>query len=57
MKARRRLALILALLAGGAPLVTVATCDQAPYGGGFSLFSTGDPVGYIFGGDDDDDDD
>ena len=54
--------MILALLAGGFPLVTVATCDRTAYGGSGSLFSTNtdllsDTLDFVNGGDDDDDDD
>jgi hypothetical protein len=50
----------IAILAGAAPLVTVATCDEAPYGSGFSVRSTNDDlledvVEFLFDGDCDDD--
>lgn len=53
---------ILILLAGTAPLATVATCSGDSYAGSGYLFSTnptfvGDAYDYVFGHDDDDDDD
>ena len=56
----RRLGLI-ALLAGAAPLVTVATCDRGPGGGHFVVNSTNDNLvddvlDILFDEDDDDDD-
>ncbi|MCP4250855.1 MAG: hypothetical protein GY778_27775 [bacterium] len=57
----KRLRLIV-VLAGAAPLVTVATCDRSTAGGHFVLNSTNDnlvedAIDFLFDHDDDDDDD
>ena len=51
----------LLLLAGAAPLATVATCDRYGNGGNIVVTSSNDhlfrdTVGFLFGGDCDDDD-
>ncbi len=59
MKSSRRFIMLLALLAGGIPLATFATCDRTtPYGGAFHLVSSNDDLvadvlDIVFGEDDD----
>lgn len=61
MKRPYRLYAIMALLAGGIPVLTFATCSGTPYAGGYSLFSTNDNLLSdtldFLGNDGDDDDD
>ncbi len=63
MKLWRRRVRLLALLAGGIPLATFATCDRTgPLSGTFNLVSSNDHLvddvlDFVFGDDRDDDDD
>lgn len=59
MKAKRCLAVILAVLSGGMPLATFATCDRDADSGAFILVSSADDLvggalDLIFDRDDDD---
>ena len=59
MKVKRRLAVILAVLSGGMPLATFATCDRDAAGGSFVLVSSADDLfegalDWVFDEDDDD---